>query len=111
MSTVHLYYINVVQTEITDGVTDMLENETFPSTFTCRATGEPVPVINWYFKDSMINVLDTKYNVSAFMNETVITSLFTIISAQSSDVGRYTCSAKNIFGSDQSSGVLTVNGM
>ena len=36
-------------------------------------------------------------------------SLLTIMNTQSSDVGRYTCFAKNIIGSDRSSGVLTVN--
>ena len=89
----------------------MLENETFPSTFTCRATGEPVPNITWNFNDAMVNVSDAKYNISASINGTVITSLFAIISARSSDVGRYTCFAENFIGKVQSSGVLTVNGM
>ena len=90
----------------------MLENETLPSIFTCRATGEPVPNITWYFNDIMIfNVSDTKYNISASKNGTVVTSIFTIKSAQSSDVGRYTCFAENFIGNDQSSGVLTINGM
>ena len=32
------------------------------------------------------------------------------MSAQSSDVGKYTCHAENIIGTDRSSGILTVNG-
>ena len=88
----------------------MLENETFPSIFTCQATGEPVPVITWKLNDVMINVSDTKYNFSASINGIVVTSILTITSARSSDVGRYTCFAENFIGNDQSSGVLTVNG-
>ena len=44
------------------------------------------------------------------MNGTLITSLLTIMNTQSSDVGRYTCVAESIIGSDQTSGVLTING-
>ena len=89
----------------------MLQNETNLVTFSCKATGEPIPVINWYFNDVMINVTDeTKYNISNSLNETVLTSLLTITNVQSSDVGTYTCHAENIIGIDRSSGILTVNG-
>ena len=44
------------------------------------------------------------------MNGTIVVSSLTIINTQSSDVGTYTCHAKNIIGSDRSSAVLTVNG-
>ena len=106
-----MFYIAIVQAEITDGVTDMLENETFTSVFSCQATGEPVPEITWYFNNVMINILDINYNVSTAVKEIIVTSVFTIVSAQSSDVGRYTCVAHNFIGGDQISGVLTVNGM
>ena len=89
----------------------MLENETFPSVFSCQATGEPIPEINWYFNSVMINISDINYNVSTSVEGIIVTSVFTIVSAQSSDVGRYTCVADNLIGDDQSSGVLTVNGM
>ena len=89
----------------------MLRNETNPVTFSCKAIGEPIPVINWYFKDVMINVTDeTKYNISNSLNETVLASFLTITNVQSSDVGTYTCHAENIIGIDRSSGILTVNG-
>ena len=59
----------------------------------------------------MMNISDaSKYNVSSLMNGTTVTSLLTIMNTQSSDVGTYTCSANNIIGNNQSSGVLTVNG-
>ena len=111
--TVHLifFYNNIVQSKITDGIIDMLENEKLPSVFTCQAEGEPVPTIRWYFNKIMINISDVKYNVSSSVNGITVTSVFTIVSTQSSDVGRYTCFAENIIGSDQRFGVLTVNGM
>ena len=94
-----------------DEVSDLLENETISSTFTCEATGEPVPNISWYFNDSTLLVSDaSKYSISNSLNGTVIKSLLTIVSAQSSDVGKYTCHAENIIGTDRSSGILTVNG-
>ena len=59
----------------------------------------------------MINTSNTsKYNTSDSINGSVITSIFTIVSVQSSDVGTYTCHAENIIGSDNSSMVLTVHG-
>ena len=59
----------------------------------------------------MINVSDeSEYRVSSSMNDTVITSLFTILYAQSYDAGIYTCEAENFIGNDSSSGILTING-
>ena len=43
------------------------------------------------------------------LDETII-SFLVIINTQSADVGTYTCEAQNVIGTDQSSGVLTVNG-
>ena len=89
----------------------MLENETNPITFSCQATGEPVPTISWYFNGVMVNVSDTsKYNKTSSVNETSVESFLTIMNAQSSDVGTYTCQAENILGIDRSYGILTVNG-
>ena len=97
--------------EITDEVTDLLENETNPVTFSCQAISEPVPTISWYFNDTMINVSDTsKYNVSSTVNDTEITNLLTILNTQSSDAGIYTCEAENFLGTNRSYGILTING-
>ena len=101
----------VVQAEIISDVTDLLENETLSSTFTCLVVGEPVPNISWYFNDVTLFVLNSsKYQISNSINGTMIESFLTIMSVQSSDVGKYTCHAENIVGMDQSSGILTVNG-
>ena len=84
-------------------------NET-PITFSCEATGEPVPIISWYFNVVWIN--DTnKYNISKFVNGTVVTSVLTIQNIQSCDGGTYTCKAKNNIGNIiRKSAVLTVKG-
>ena len=80
-------------------------------TFSCQAIGEPIPTISWYFNGIMVNVSDTKiYSNISSLNKTSVEGLFIITNVQSSDVGTYTCHAKNIIGRDTSSGILTVNG-
>ena len=98
--------------EIIIQLTDLLENETNNIQFVCQAIGVPVPYIRWYFNEVMVNLSDSsKYNSSSmYLNESIIESTLHIINVKSSDVGAYTCEAENGFGTDQSSGVLTVNG-
>ena len=93
-------------------MTDLLENETNNIQFVCQAIGVPVPYIRWYFNGVMVILSDwSKYNSSSmYLNESIIRSILNIISTQSSDVGAYTCEVENDLGTDQSSGVLTVNG-
>ena len=92
-------------------MTDVLENETIPVTFSCQAIGEPVPIIIWYFDGTVINVSDTNnYNVSSTVNGTEISSLFIVMITQSSNAGIYTCETENFLGTDTSSGILTING-
>ena len=89
-------------------MTDLLENETNPVTFICGATGKPIPTISWYFNNILLNATD--HNITSTVDGVTVESSLTIFNAQSSDVGTYTCHADNVFGSDRSSGVLTVNG-
>ena len=98
---------------ISPEVMDQTQDEGDNASFTCQATGEPVPTISWYFNgvlvrnDSNVN----KYDISqSSLNITTISSILTIMSVESSDVGTYTCNATNVVSSDTSSGVLTVNG-
>ena len=106
----YVYYL--VGAEIVVEIIDILENETNLVTFTCQATGEPVPTINWYFDGVMINISSTsKYNVTSLINDIMVESFITIMNTQSPDAGTYTCYAENIINSDSSSGILTVNGM
>ena len=91
---------------------DLLENETNHIQFVCQAIGVPVPNITWSFNGVMVNLSDSfKYNSSSmYLNESIIESTLSLRNTVSSDVGRYTCVASNIIGTDKSSGVLTVNG-
>ena len=100
----------LVQAEITQEVTDLVENETNTVTFSCQATGEPLPIISWYFNGTMINSDANKYNISNSVNGTVMTSSLMIMNSQSSDAGVYTCEAENFIRTVTTSGILTVNG-
>ena len=89
---------------------DQIQNEGQSASFTCQSTGEPVPTISWYFNDALL-ANEAKYTISeTSVNTTTISSTLTIMSVESSDVGTYTCSATNLASTDNSSGVLTVNG-
>ena len=77
--------------------------------FTCKAIGEPVPEINWYFNGVMINESDDsgKYTiVSQPINITTTEKVLTIYNATSCDVGVYTCVASNVIGNDTSHGEI-----
>ena len=103
----------LVTVAVTAEVTYQARNEGDVVSFTCQATGGPIPTINWYFNGSLISI-DTdmnKYKVLLMeVNTTTISSTLTIMNVQSSDVGTYTCNATNAVSTDTSSGVLTVNG-
>ena len=94
---------------------DQTQNEGDTASFTCEATGEPVPTISWYFNGTSVsnNTDMHKYEAAVMeVNVTTVTisSILTIMNVQSSDVGTYTCNATNVVSSDTSSGVLTING-
>ena len=91
---------------------DQTQGEGGTASFTCQATGQPVPNITWYFNGAPVDEANTmKYTVSIMsLNATTISSTVTIMSVQSSDVGTYMCNATNVVSTDISSGVLTVNG-
>ena len=86
------------------------QNEGDTASFTCQATGQPVPTISWYFNSALL-VSGMEHMISMMStNTTTINSTLTIMNVQSSDVGTYTCNATNVISTDTSSGVLTVNG-
>ena len=95
---------------INSEVMDQTQNEGDTTSFTCQATGEPVPIISWYFNGALlVNGMEHMISIMA-LNTTTINSTLTVMNVQSSDVGTYTCNATNIVSTDTSSGVLTVNG-
>ena len=100
----------LVTSAISPQVLDQLQDEGESVSFSCQATGEPVPTISWYFNNTVL-ANGAKYSISATsVNTTTISSTLTIMSVDSSDVGTYTCNATNVLSNDTSSGVLTVNG-
>ena len=103
---------HLVIPEINPEVMDQTQNEGDTASFTCQATGGPVPTISWYFNGAPVDEANTmKYTISMMsLNTTTISSTLTIMNVQSSDVGTYTCNATNVVSSDTSAGVLTVNG-
>jgi len=79
--------------------------------FTCQATGTPILSISWYFNGAPVDKNNTvKYMISeSSLNHIVISSTLTVMNAEQSDMGTYTCQASNYASSDTSSGALTVN--
>lgn len=73
---------------------DQAKGEGKTATFTCRAIGEQIPSILWYFNNSLVdeNII-TKYNVTRTLNATVLFSTLQVLNVRSSDVGTYTCIA------------------
>ena len=95
---------------INSEVMDETQNEGETASFSCQATGEPVPTISWYFNGNLlVNGIEHMISMMS-LNTTTISSTLTVMNVQSSDVGTYTCNATNVVSSDTSSGVLTVNG-
>ena len=102
----------LVAAAISPEVSDQVQDEGTTASFTCQATGEPVPTIRWYFNGAPVDEANMmKYTISeTSVNTTTISSTLKIMSVESSDVGTYTCNATNAVSSDTSSGVTTVNG-
>ena len=93
------------------GLMNQTENEGDIISFTCQASGEPVPTISWYFNDVPLNESNTdKYMIVERLIPSTITDILNIIDVESSDVGTYTCNATNVVSSATSYGILTVNG-
>ena len=106
---VFIFY--VVFQNVPSPINDEVRNENENVTFLCRAVGEPVPDIIWYFNGVMINESDnsSKYMIMArSLNITTTENTLTLYNVTSSDVGTYTCKSSNIISSITSSGVLTV---
>jgi len=100
----------IVSPEIISDVVDSTDEGRDLATFTCQATGEPVPTISWYFNDVMINVSDaSKYMImSTSINTTTTENVLTVCNLTSSDVGTYTCNATNTLGSAISYGKYSI---
>ena len=91
---------------------DQTQNIGENASFTCQATGQPVPIISWYFNGAPVDEDNAmKYTITMMsLNTTTISNTLTIMNVKLSDVGTYTCNATNVVSSDTSSGMLTVTG-
>jgi len=63
-------------------------------TFNCTATGIPLPTITWM--NESITLMDS----DVIIDSTTILSTFTLSNLQDDDFDNYTCTATNVFGSD-----------
>ena len=71
------------------------------TTFYCRVKGNPTPAVEWRFKSRKL-VSGPKYLIKE--GELIVKNL------NYSDAGQYTCHARNIFGSSEATGNLSVRG-
>ena len=87
-------------------VTDNITVEGNNITFTCEATGIPLPTIVWTF-DGRILMSGGNVNITGVTIEngdvSVVTQTLTIMNVLRNLTGMYTCSARNSVGNDTSS--------
>ena len=91
---------------INSDIMNQFENKGDNASFTCQATGEPVPTISWYFNGTLVDELfnnTVNYTISIMQLNTTITNTLTIMRIESYHVGTYTCNATNKVSSDTSS--------
>ena len=79
--------------------------------FSCQATGEPVPFIEWYYNGAKVNTTSfLKYSLSSPISPNYADSTLILLNVTSMDTGTYTCNATNIVGSAVSKAQLRING-
>ena len=86
-------YNPIVAVEITQGpmeVTSLIGGEV---TFTCMATGIPLPTITWMDQDGVINASN-----ETILDMITVYSQIIIPDVQMEDFTTYTCTAMNLFG-------------
>ena len=79
--------------------------------FSCQATGEPVPFIEWYYNGAKVNTTSfLKYSLSSPISPNYADSTLIVLNVTSMDTGTYTCNATNVVGSAVSKAQLRING-
>jgi len=86
---------------ITEGPMDVARILGESVTFTCTATGIPLPMIMWTDEDDTMLM-----GSDMVINSTSIISTLTISNLQDEDFDNYTCTATNMFGSDNVTALL-----
>ena len=92
----------------TDGLLDSLTDQSYPIIFKCKAFGEPMPNIRWYFNYEKVSN-EGEHNISTSTNGSLVESSLKIVNPHSSDLGKYTCTASNVVINKQKFAVLTAN--
>lgn len=109
-----LYTVAAVIHEIPSNATIL---QPMSASFTCTATGSPIPLIHWVFSPFIggpPQVLEssTKYSITTTTQEAVISrsSVLTVNSALSADAGLYTCRITSGTQTASSTATLIVQG-
>ncbi|XP_065905338.1 hemicentin-1-like isoform X4 [Dysidea avara] len=91
---------------ITQSPVDMARMINDNVTFTCTVTGIPLPIITWMDQDS--NIVGTTSDI-IINGDTVRLSTLTLSNLQDDDFDNYTCTATNMFGSDDVTALLGIS--
>ena len=106
--------MNCIILDVSPEVTNRIVNEGDTASFSCQATGTPMPNISWYFNGVPVDKENTaKYNImisEMLLNSIAKSSTLAVINVESSDIGTYTCKAVSFASTDISSGVLSIKG-
>ena len=79
-------------------------------TLSCVISGEPVPIITWYYQQNLITD-STDYSIITTTNiNGSVSSQLTIINITPNDSGQYTCNASNVIGYITTNGMITIYG-
>ena len=86
-------YNPIVAVEITQGPMEVISLIGGEVTFTCMATGIPLPTISWMDQDGVINASN-----ETILDMITVYSQIIISDVQMEDFTTYTCTAVNLFG-------------
>ena len=95
--------MSVVVSVVTEGPTDTPAILSGTASFTCTATGIPLPTIIWIDQDG--NIVGTTSDM-VINGGTAILSTLTLSNLQDDDFDNYTCTASNIFNNDDVTALL-----